>query len=358
MGDDFIAGESFGKVRTLTNDKGESVREAGPSTPIQITGLEGVPQARQSPWLAPTYGALLTGISPPFCSVAPPKCPCCKIGADLEPPPSLTLPLVPCHPRLALLQAGDLMIVGPDRAVLRDLAEARTKLSRQRSMAAFDDELMATNMAFLTGGPAKEVQWLNVVVKADVQGSAEALATALRGLKAEDEVGLVKVKVLFSGVGDISKSDVAIAGVSNAWVVGFNVAADFAAMEDARVRGLELSYYSVVYECMEEMERRLGKTLSPTPEGELVGRAEIKEVFDIGKVGKVAGCGVTEGSMLKAGTVRVMRAGRPVHEGRLRTLKSFKENVAAVESGNDCGINFFDWEEMEVGDTVECYTEA
>ena len=89
-----------------------------------------------------------------------------------------------------------------------------------------------------------------------------------------------------------------------------------------------------------------------------MGRAEIKEVFDIGKVGKVAGCGVTEGSMLKAGTVRVMRAGRPVHEGRLRTLKSFKENVAAVESGNDCGINFFDWEEMEVGDTVECYTEA
>ena len=117
----------------------------------------------------------------------------------------------------------------------------------------------------------------------------------------------------------------------------------------------QLGYYNVVYDVLDEMERRMEKALSPTPDGELIGKATVKEIFDIGKVGKIAGSGVIEGKVVKAGTVRVMRGDRIVHEGKLKTLKSFKANVPEVESGNDCGINFFDWEEMEVGDVVECY---
>lgn len=167
----------------------------------------------------------------------------------------------------------------------------------------------------------------------------------------------VKVKVLQSGVGDVTKSDVAIAGVSNAWVIGFNVAANFQAMEEARIRGIEIGYYSIVYECLEEMEKRMQKVLSPTPDGELVGKAEVKAIFDIGKVGKVAGCMVTEGEVVKGSNVRVLRGPRIVHEGKLRTLKSFKEDVQTVASGNECGINFFEWEDMQEEDSIECYVE-
>jgi len=302
LGDDFIAGEAFGKVRTLTNDRGEAVSEAGPGTPVQVTGLDGVPGA------------------------------------------------------------GDLLLVGDDKPTLKALAVARTRIARTEASTKFQTDMMRNIGDLLasaaeSGGAAKEVKEVTVLVKADVMGSAEALATALGSMVAEDDICKVKVKVLSAGVGDITKSDVAIAGVSDAWVVGFNVAANFAAMEDARVRGLTLGYYNVVYEAMEEMERRMQKVLSPVPEGVLVGKAEVKEVFEIGKVGKIAGCGVVDGNVQRGGNVRVLRGNRIVHEGKLRTLKSFKEDVQKVETGNDCGINFFDWEEMEVGDLIECYTE-
>jgi len=127
-------------------------------------------------------------------------------------------------------------------------------------------------------------------------------------------------------------------------------------MEDAHIRELEIGYYSVVYDVIEEMKIRLNKVLSPTPDGILIGKAEVKAIFDIGKVGKIGGCNVIEGSVSKSSDVRVMRGPRIVYEGSLRTLKSFKENVASVESGNECGINFVDWEEMEEGDIVECYS--
>jgi len=295
VGDDFIAGGCSGKVRSLRNENGEPLAEAEPSQPCLVAGLDGIPKA------------------------------------------------------------GDLFLVGDDRTVLRDLAEARMKLAREKTASKFDADMRARNLKALSAGAQKELKEINVVIKADVQGSAEALASSLAALLKEDNVGAVQVKVLFAGVGDVSQSDVALAGVSGAWVIGFNVAATFQAMEDARVRGLELGYYNVVYDVLDEMERRMEKVLSPTPDGELVGKATVKEIFDIGKVGKIAGSGVLEGKMLKAGTVRVMRGDRIVHEGKLKTLKSFKANVPEVESGNDCGINFFDWEEMEVGDVVECY---
>lgn len=128
-------------------------------------------------------------------------------------------------------------------------------------------------------------------------------------------------------------------------------------MEDARIHGLEIGYHSIVYDVLEEIEKRMNKVLSPTPDGYLSGKAEVKAIFDIGKVGKIAGCIVTEGNLAKVAAVRVMRGPRIVYEGSLRTLKSFKENVVSVESGNECGANFVDWEEMLEGDVVECYSD-
>lgn len=296
VGDFFIAGAASGKVRTLVNDKGERVQEAGPSTPIQVTGLDGVPAA------------------------------------------------------------GDLFIVGDDEGTLRNLAEARSKLAREKSSAAFQADLKQSLTDMLaSGGALKEIREVPVLIKADVQGSVEALTTSLREIVAEDEITQVKVKVLQSSVGEVTKSDVAIAGVSKAWILAFNVAANFQAQEDAREKGLEIGYYSIVYDILEEMESRMQEVLSPTPDGELVGKAEVKMVFDIGKVGKIAGCGVVDGDILKAGNVRVLRGPRIVYEGQLTTLKHVKEDVTKISAGSDCGMAFEEWEGMEEGDVVECY---
>jgi len=167
-------------VRSLRNERGEAIKAAGPSQPCLVAGLDGVPKA------------------------------------------------------------GDLFLVGDDRTVLRDLAEARLKLAREKTASKFDADMRARNVKALSSGVQKDMKEINVVIKADVQGSAEALASSLTALLQEDAVGAVSVKVLFAGVGDITQSDVALAGVSNAWVIGFNVAASYQAMEDARTRGLEV----------------------------------------------------------------------------------------------------------------------
>jgi translation initiation factor IF-2 len=180
VGDDFIAGGCSGKVRSLRNERGEPLAAAAPSQPCLVAGLDGVPKA------------------------------------------------------------GDLFLVGEDRTVLRNLAEARMKLGREKTASKFDADMRARNLKALSAGVQKELKEINVVIKADVQGSAEALASSLAQLLKEDAVGAVQVKVLFAGVGDVSQSDVALAGVSGAWVIGFNVAATFQAMEDARARGLEV----------------------------------------------------------------------------------------------------------------------
>lgn len=171
---------SRSQVRSLRNENGEPLAEAEPSQPCLVAGLDGIPKA------------------------------------------------------------GDLFLVGDDRTVLRDLAEARMKLAREKTASKFDADMRARNLKALSAGAQKELKEINVVIKADVQGSAEALASSLAALLKEDNVGAVQVKVLFAGVGDVSQSDVALAGVSGAWVIGFNVAATFQAMEDARVRGLEV----------------------------------------------------------------------------------------------------------------------
>lgn len=284
----------------LMNDKGQRLEEAGPSVPVQVIGMDGVPAA------------------------------------------------------------GDMLLVGDDETVLRSLADARNKISREKSSAAFDTDLRKQMAALIESGGtldmSRETREVNVLIKADVQGSVEALKNSLEAMVAEDEICQVKVKVLQSGIGDVTKSDVSIAAVSNAWVIAFNVAANMQAMDEARTRDIEIGYYSVVYDMLEEMEGRMQEVLSPTPDGEYVGKAEVKMMFDIGKVGKVAGCACTDGDIVKAGNVRVLRGAKIVFEGRIKTLKHLKEDVQTITSGMECGMNFFDWEEMEEGDIVECYT--
>ena len=206
-------------------------------------------------------------------------------------------------------------------------------------------------------GALKEKRPLNVVVKGDVQGSVEALRLALEQLVAEDDIARVQVKVLAEGVGEVTRNDVAVAAVSGAKILAFNVGANFAAQEDARRAHAEIGYYSVVYEVLEEIEAKMQDVLSPTPDGELVGTAVVKQCFDIGKLGKVAGCGVETGWIRKSANIRVMRGDAIMYQGRLRTLRSVKVDVERIDAGSDCGLSFRDWEEVEVGDVVEAYEE-
>ena len=197
------------------------------------------------------------------------------------------------------------------------------------------------------------------VLKADTAGSVEAITSSLEGLDVQDDVSRVKAKVIYSGVGDLTKSDIAVASVQGAFVVAFNVGSNAAAMdEERRLSGaVRTNYYSVVYDVLEEIEGKLQKVLSPTPDGELVGTAVVKQCFDIGKLGKVAGCGVETGWIRKSANIRVMRGDAIMYQGRLRTLRSVKVDVERIDAGSDCGLSFRDWEEVEVGDVVEAYEE-
>ena len=197
-----------------------------------------------------------------------------------------------------------------------------------------------------------------VLVKADVQGTAEALTRSLRELKLENEEAVVSVKVLVSEAGEVSKSDVAIASVTpGTTILAFNVAASMAAMEDARVQNIPIEYYSIVYDAIESIESRMQEILSPTPDGEYTGSAVVQEVFNIGGTGNIAGSRCEDGILRKGGNVRVMRGDKILIETRIKSLRNFKAEADSIEAGNECGIGLIDFEEFEPGDVIECYVE-
>ena len=306
IGDVFTAGAAWGKCRMLRDEFGNSLEEAGPSTPVRLIG-----------WTT---------------------------GADRVP------------------RAGDALSVVPDEPTARKLADARHELLNQ----ARDAKLRAANagsfddfMANLGGEGIKEERTYPIVLKADTAGSVEAITSSLEGLDVQDDVSRVKATVVYGGVGDVTKSDVAVASVQGAFVVAFNVGSNSAAMEEERrlSGAVRTNYYSVVYDVLEEIEGKLQKVLSPRPDGELVGKAVVKELFDIGKLGKVAGCGCTEGWIRRGAAIRVMRGDAIMYQGKLRTLRSVKVDVEKIDAGNDCGLSLRDWEEIEVGDVVEAYEE-
>lgn len=229
-------------------------------------------------------------------------------------------------------------------------------ISRERSSAFYQDGLMnSVSMAF---GATKESREMCVLVKADVQGSAEALTRALRELKLEDDEAVVTVKVLVSEAGEVSKSDVAIASVTpETTIIAFNTAASFAAMEDARTQNIPIEYYNIVYDAIESVESRMQEVLSPTPAGEYTGSATVQEVFNIGGTGNIAGSKCTDGILRKGGNVRVMRGDKILIETKIKTLRNFKAEADTIEAGNECGIGLVDFETFEPDDVIECYVE-
>jgi translation initiation factor IF-2 len=200
----------------------------------------------------------------------------------------------------------------------------------------------------IAAGVAKE---LSVVIKTDVHGSAEALAASLEGLSTDE----VKLGVLHSAVGGINESDIALAKASGAIVIGFNVRANPQARERARRDGVDIRYYSIIYDVTEDMKKVLSGMLTPTSRENFLGNARIQEVFRITKVGNVAGCRVTEGVVRRGAKVRLLRDDVVIHEGSLSTLKRFKDDVREVREGFECGMSFENYDDIKANDVIECY---
>ena len=298
VGDIFVAGETYGRVRALisTADGKTRLEEATPSTPVRVVGFEGIPSA------------------------------------------------------------GDALTVAETEQVARELAENRQRIAREKESSLYQADLMSS--VARTFGANKEHREMCVLVKADVQGTAEALTRSLRELKLENEEAMVTVKVLVSEAGEVSKSDISIASVTpDTTVLAFNVAASYAAMEDARINGVNIEYYNIVYDAIESVESRMQEVLSPTPDGEYTGSAVVQEVFNIGGLGNIAGSRCQDGMLRKGANARVMRGDKILTETKIKSLRNFKAEADTIEEGNECGIGLVDFEDFEAGDIVECYVE-
>jgi translation initiation factor IF-2 len=244
--------------------------------------------------------------------------------------------------------AGDDFVVVDSEAKAREVSEYRQRLRRQKAAAAAGRGTLEQMFSQIAAGTAKE---LAVVVKSDVQGSLEAINASLKGLGTNE----VTVRLLHAAVGGINESDVILAKASNAVIIGFNVRANPQARDLARRDGVEIRYYSIIYEVIEDMKSALSGLLAPTRRERFLGNAEIREVFNISKVGKVAGCMVTEGVVRRGARVRLLRDNVVIHEGSLKTLKRFKDEVREVREGTECGMAFENYENIEKGDVIECF---
>jgi translation initiation factor IF-2 len=288
VGDIFVAGTEWGRVRALLNDVGKKLEVAGPALPVEIQGFNGVPTA------------------------------------------------------------GDEFIVVEDEAKAREIAEYRLHKEKEAKAAASAKSTMEQMMTQIAAGNIKE---LSVVVKTDVHGSLEAIAQSLAKLSNEE----VAVRMLHGGVGGINESDITLARASNALVVGFNVRANPQARDLARRDGVDIRYYSIIYDVIDDAKAILSGLLAPTLREKYLGNAEIREVFNITKVGKVAGCYVTDGIVKRGGKVRLLRDNVVIHEGTLKTLKRFKEEVREVKESYECGMAFENYNDIRPGDVIECF---
>jgi len=289
VGDIFVVGEQYGKVRALINDHGERVKEAGPSVPVEVLGLNGTPEA------------------------------------------------------------GDVLNVVETDAQAREIAEYREKAAKDKRAAAGAattlEQLMANAKA------DENVSEMPILVKADVQGSAEAIVQAMAKI-GNDEV---RVRVLHSGVGAITESDIGLAEASGAPIMGFNVRANTSARNTANQKGVEIRYYSIIYDLVDDVKAAASGLLSAEIRENFIGYANIKEVFKVTGIGKVAGCLVTEGVARRSAGVRLLRDNVVIHEGTLKTLKRFKDEVAEVQSGQECGMAFENYDDIRADDVIEIF---
>ena len=241
-----------------------------------------------------------------------------------------------------------MMSVVENEARAREITDYRQRVRRDKRVGTGNRTSLDQMLSQLKEQDKKE---LPIVVKADVQGSAEAIVQALEKLGTDE----VTARVIHVGVGGVTESDVTLATASNAPIIGFNVRANTQAREAARQAGVEIRYYSVIYDLVDDIKAALSGMLSPELRETFLGNAEILEVFNISKVGKVSGCRVTEGVVRRGSHVRLIRDDVVIHEGKLSTLKRFKDEVKEVQSGQECGMAFENYQDMRKGDVIECF---
>ncbi|HHI75810.1 MAG TPA: translation initiation factor IF-2 [Gammaproteobacteria bacterium] len=288
QGDPIVSGTEYGRVRAMFDENGQKVKEAGPSIPVQVLGLSGAPNA------------------------------------------------------------GDDLVVVKDERKAREVAELRRERQREGRLAeqkAAKLEQMFSRMA------EGEVAYVNLIVKADVQGSVEALKEALQKIQTDE----AKVKIVAAGVGGINESDANLALTSGAAIIGFNVRADAAARRVIEEHGIDLRYYSIIYEVIDDVKKAVAGLLKPEVKEEIIGLAEVRDVFRSSKLGAVAGCIVLEGVVKRHNPIRVLRDNVVIFEGELESLRRFKDDVNEVKAGMECGIGVKNYNDIKVGDQIEVY---
>ena len=285
-----VAGDQWGRVRALVNDRGDHVKEAGPAMPVEVLGLSGTPAA------------------------------------------------------------GDRLAVVESESRAREISEYRQRLARDKAAARQSGQRGSLEQ-MMTQLQATGFKEFPLLIKADVQGSVEAIAGALDKLGTEE----VRARIVHSGAGGITESDISLAEASNAAIIGFNVRANTQARSAAERAGIEIRYYNIIYDLVDDVKAAMSGLLSPERRETFLGNAEILEVFNITKTGKVAGCRVVEGKVERGAGVRLLRDNVVIHEGKLKTLKRFKDEVAEVPMGQECGMAFENYEDIRAGDTIECF---
>ena len=289
QGDIFVVGEQWGKVRAMENDRGERVKEAGPSVPVEVLGLNGTPEA------------------------------------------------------------GDVLNVVDTEAQAREISDYRASQAKEKRAAAGAATTIEQMLQKAKDG--ESVIEMPLVVKADVQGSAEAIVQAMERIGNEE----VRIRVLHSGVGAITESDVGLAEASGAPVFGFNVRANAPARNAANQKGVDVRYYSVIYDLVDDAKSAASGLLSAELRERFIGYAQVKEAFMVSGVGRIAGCLVTEGTARRSAGVRLLRDDVVIHEGILKTLKRFKDEVTEVPSGQECGMAFESYDDIKEGDVIEIF---
>ena len=290
QGDIVVAGSEWGRVRAMQDDKGQPIKSAGPSSPVEILGLSGV------------------------------------------------------------ASAGEPFVVVENDSRAREITEFRGRRHRDNT-AGVNIAARGTLDQMLARIQAGEQKEVAVVIKADAQGSAEAIQATVLKLAHEE----VRVRVLLSGVGQITESDIQLAVASKAMVVAFNVRATSQAREMAQRDGVDIRYYSIIYDVSDDIEKLVKGKIAPKARENFLGYAQVRQIFNITKVGKVAGCMITEGVVKRGAGVRVLRDNVVIHNGELSQLKRFKEDVREVARGYECGLWFANYNDLQEGDMVECF---
>lgn len=288
VGDSFLCGQCFGKVRTILDDKGFPLSEAYPAAPLEITGLQEIPEA------------------------------------------------------------GDWFYVVDDLGKAKEVAEIRKEKIRRASMAERQHVTLENLYDYIKEGKAKE---LNIILKADVKGSVEALEDRIRSLSTDE----IRIRILHSGVGGINESDVLLADASDAIIIGFHVIAEEKARALAEEKNVEIKLYQVIYHASDDIKAAIEGMLEPEEHEKIHGHLEIKEVFRISRIGNIAGCRVNDGFVRRSSLIRLVRDNRAIYSGKIESLKHFKDDVKEVREGFECGLKIFGYDDIKVGDILEAY---